>query len=181
MTQSKCFPLSFGNFLSSFFILDNTKFLSFQFRNQNPKLQGGVKTHLLACLWLRHLNWALTLSPSRKWLSSRSHGSPREFGKNEMELGWREQVPKNQNPNLQMHHRLGNPCPRQLYQQEMTPNISLRPLKQQSLEEPEETVQKMKCERRLKYQVQTNWSTDTQLGRNVYWKRENVCSPLVFW
>ena len=32
--------------------------------------------------------------------SSRSHGSSREFRKNEMELGWREWVPKDRNPNL---------------------------------------------------------------------------------
>ena len=43
---------------------------------------------------------------------SRSHGSLRESRKNEMELGWREWVPKNRNPNLQMCLRLTNPCPR---------------------------------------------------------------------
>ena len=62
-SQPPCHPLSFGNFFSSFFIFDNPKFLSFQFRNPNPKLQGGVKTRL---------------------------GSLRESDKNENELRWRE-------------------------------------------------------------------------------------------
>ena len=124
-TQSECFLISFGDFLSSLFIVNNPKFLLFQFRNPNSKLQGGVKMHLLACLQLICLSWALVLSLS---LSSRSHESPRESEKNEMELEWREQVPKNQNPNLQMHHKLANSCPRQHYQQEITPNISHRPL-----------------------------------------------------
>ena len=44
--QPLCHPLSFGSFLSSFFTLENSKFLSFQFKNSNPKLQGGVKTCL---------------------------------------------------------------------------------------------------------------------------------------
>ena len=44
--QPLCYPLSFGSFLSSFFTLENSKFLSFQFKNPNPKLQGGVKTRL---------------------------------------------------------------------------------------------------------------------------------------
>ena len=68
-----------------------TQSLSFQFRNPNPKLQDSV-------------NASFDLS--------RSHGSPRESGKNEMELRWREWVPKDRNPNLQMCLRLANPCPR---------------------------------------------------------------------
>ena len=62
-SQPPCHTLSFGNFFSSFFTFDNPKFLSFQFRNPNPKLQGGVKTRL---------------------------GSSRESEKNENELRWRE-------------------------------------------------------------------------------------------
>ena len=48
--QSSCHRLSFRSFLSSFFTPKNSKFLSFQFKNPNPKLQGGVKTRLLAHL-----------------------------------------------------------------------------------------------------------------------------------
>ena len=42
--------LSFGSFLLSFFTPKNSKFLSFHFKNLNPKLQGGVKTRLSAHL-----------------------------------------------------------------------------------------------------------------------------------
>ena len=45
-SQPPCHTLSFGSFLLSFFTPKNSKFLSFQFKNPNPKLQGGVKTRL---------------------------------------------------------------------------------------------------------------------------------------
>ena len=48
--QPLCHPLSFGSFLSSFFTLENSKFLSFQFKNPNPKLQDDVKMRLSARL-----------------------------------------------------------------------------------------------------------------------------------
>ena len=104
-SQPSCHFLSFGSFLSSFFTPNNLKFLSFKFRNPNPKLQGSVKTRL---------------------------ESPREFGKNEMEIKWTEQVPKNRNPNLQMSLKLANLYPRQFYRQEIAPNILTRPLNRQS-------------------------------------------------
>ena len=45
-SQPPCHLLSFGSFLSSFFTPKNSKFLSFQFKDPNPKIQSGVKMHL---------------------------------------------------------------------------------------------------------------------------------------
>ena len=110
-SQPPYHPLSFGSFLSSFFIPENPKSL---ISVQKPKSKTPRQCQ------------------NEFFGSSRSHGSLRESKKNEMELRWREWVPKNRNPNLQMCHRLANPCPRQLYQQEITANISPRLLNQRS-------------------------------------------------
>ena len=83
--------LSFGSFLSYCFTLENPKSLS---SIQKPKSKTPRRCQ------------------NAPFGSSKSHGSPRESEKNKMELGWREWVPKNRNPNLQMCPRLANSCPR---------------------------------------------------------------------
>ena len=110
-SQPPYHPLSFGSFLSSFFTTENPKSL---ISIQKPKSKTPRRC--------QNASFGL----------SRSHESPRESGKNEMELGWREWVPKNRNPNLQMCPRLTNSCPWYLYQQEITPNISPGPLNRRS-------------------------------------------------
>ena len=106
-SQPPYHPFSFESFLSSLFTPENPKSL---ISVQKPKSKTPRQCQ------------------NEFFGSSRSHGSLRESKKNEMELGWREWVPKNRNPNLQMYSRLTNLCPRQLYQQEIEPNISPRPL-----------------------------------------------------
>ena len=90
-SQPPYHPFSFESFLSSFFTPENPKSI--------------ISVHKLKSKSTRQCqNVSFSLS--------RSHGSLREFRKNEMELGWREWVPKNRNPNLQMCSRLANMCPR---------------------------------------------------------------------
>ena len=90
-SQTPYYHLSFGSFLSSFFTPKKPKISHFNSKTQIQTLR-------------RCQNTSFGLS--------RSHGSPRESGNNEMELEWREWVTKNRNPNLQMYPRLTNPCPR---------------------------------------------------------------------
>ena len=72
--------------------LNNPKFLSFQFRNPTPKLEGSAKTRLSA-----HLG---------------AMGVKKNLGKLKWILGGESRYQKNQNPNLQMGSRLANLCPR---------------------------------------------------------------------
>ena len=83
--------LSFGSFLSYCFTPENPKSLS---SIQKPKSK------------------TLRRCQNEPFGLSRSHESPRESRKNELELGLKEWVPKNRKPNLQMCHRLANLCPR---------------------------------------------------------------------
>ena len=73
-SQPPYHPLSFGSFLSSFFTPENPKSL---ISIQKPKSKTPRRC--------QNASFGL----------SRSHESPRESRKNEMELGWREWVPKN--------------------------------------------------------------------------------------
>ena len=90
-SQPPYHPLSFGSFLSSFFTTENPKSL---ISIQKPKSK------------------TLRRCQNEPFGLSRSHESPRESRKNELELGLKEWVPKNRKPNLQMCHRLANLCPR---------------------------------------------------------------------
>ena len=83
--------LSFGSFLSYCYTLENPKSLS---SIQKPKSKTPRRCQ------------------NEPFGLFRSHESPRDSRKNELELGLKEWVPKNRKPNLQMYHRLTNLCPR---------------------------------------------------------------------